>query len=1481
MATSDLCTFMQRSPGLDSATEGRICTAILNLLNDDSADVQAIAVRTLTTLYSICTPQLRTIASTLLGRLMSEEKGLRDVYANGLKKLLAVLATLDQRALDQQPQLQMQVVSVCIDPLLRGAVVKKSNSSSSNNTNSSSKHDHVAVYSLEVLSELMLHFGSCELVMAQGERIVGILLGVLKDGQPDLVKRAIPCLGRTTAHLSVQLVERTVETLAAEIRQGGSNSPIYVRTLSSLTQHCGRSLRSKSGLILEILLEFVKPNDDNSNMDGDDDDEDDDDDPLDEEQLSIQTQLRESTFTAISSLMESTPSIVMGNDNDDSNNNSRANLIKITDSISYFLKYDPNYFESDEDDDDEDDEDDNEMSDNDDDLDVDDDDELEEDDDDLDAYGVEDDDDESWKIRRAALRCATSLIQLCNYGNATTTKSSSNSATSSTATDGAAAQTLGEFLWIGGNNDTATAIATTTTTNKKKYKSLSSALLARIQNNAERESHVLLDALAAFQLLLQNTGDASTTTTTSEYMASKRGVILTTSTALLKAKAHVHGKSSVDVKVAVLAILQSLGTNNTTTTTDNDTTAEEQAALSQVMHLLEHDNKSLKHAALVYLHSLQLDQHALAAPYLLQNQHYLQKIVNLTQSTEEWYKIHALALDVLAQLCHNTRAIVDDDTISSEQQNQIAQTYYTALTPAFQQADLDTSIKTSTLLCTAALLTSSLLLDKAATATAAAALLCLSSNQVEQCVQFCCSKCQEVSVRSTALRALLSICTSEYLNFAPYFVSTLGVLADLLSREQKLSVEYIRTFKQGVLDVLLAMLQNSNNIAGIDDDDETEIMSVMDRLLGQLGEIIAPNDLHISHFGLCVTLAAMNAMKNHHHAKYNVMICKLVCRHVVSSLLALVSSPLKLITTQEAGSSSSSNHNASNTSAGSSSSNSSNLLTVVTQILCQLVICSTTTTTHEGTEEGCMSFQELYTSIHSRARECTTSSTTNGNSTASTKSTTTTTSISSSKRTLHNLAVCIASITAVSTPAQLQQVQSELLSVLESPQGGDLQLMLALLTVGELGQRVDLSKSCSAFHIGLLTRYMYGNAAGSSSASAQQYEEEIRSCAAYALGHVCVGCMGTFLPMLLEAFEAGKAAGETNDAAHAKTQYLLLSSVKEIIVYHLKAHCKDDNGGNGNDGVNALPHTLLQDIEPHLTAHLNQKEEGVRTMVAECFGALAALHPDAILAKLSELAARYGSSHDVRACWTVLNSVRCAVVNHVDGGVLGKYLPSFLALLDEQDLEVRTAGLLMVNSVVHYQPNTVTTEHDGSSIMSSQILPKLYELSKLTARREVNLGPFKEIVDDALPTRRAALSVFTTSLKNCPQVLDIPAFMPILAASLGDVQDAQLQAHQIVISVSAQHPQALLDAVDTFVEPLEKTCRKKKGAKTGAELERLLEWIKSALRTMLVLSRLEGLDSEVHRKFCDFVDRTKKNPAYANMLAQLEEENISAPASRG
>ena len=82
--------------------------------------------------------------------------------------------------------------------------------------------------------------------------------------------------------------------------------------------------------------------------------------------------------------------------------------------------------------------------------------------------------------------------------------------------------------------------------------------------------------------------------------------------------------------------------------------------------------------------------------------------------------------------------------------------------------------------------------------------------------------------------------------------------------------------------------------------------------------------------------------------------------------------------------------------------------------------------------------------------------------------------------------------------------------------------------------------------------------------------------------------------------------------------------------------------------------------------------------------------------------------------------------------------------------------------------------------------------------------------------------------------------MPILAKALGDVEDIQLQAHQIVISMCSHYPIEIVASLESFVEPLEKTLYKRMGNKKGTELERALEWIKSALRVMIIISSVDG-----------------------------------------
>jgi cullin-associated NEDD8-dissociated protein 1 len=119
----------------------------------------------------------------------------------------------------------------------------------------------------------------------------------------------------------------------------------------------------------------------------------------------------------------------------------------------------------------------------------------------------------------------------------------------------------------------------------------------------------------------------------------------------------------------------------------------------------------------------------------------------------------------------------------------------------------------------------------------------------------------------------------------------------------------------------------------------------------------------------------------------------------------------------------------------------------------------------------------------------------------------------------------------------------------------------------------------------------------------------------------------------------------------------------------------------------------------------------------------------------------------------------------------------------------------------------------------------------------IDLGPFKETIDEALPLRKSAFSIFSSCLDKSPGSINITQFMPVLASALDDVEDVQLQAHQILISLCPQYPEEIVIAIETLIEPLRKTISKKAGKSTGTELERKMEWIKSAVRVVLVLDR--------------------------------------------
>jgi cullin-associated NEDD8-dissociated protein 1 len=447
---------------------------------------------------------------------------------------------------------------------------------------------------------------------------------------------------------------------------------------------------------------------------------------------------------------------------------------------------------------------------------------------------------------------------------------------------------------------------------------------------------------------------------------------------------------------------------------------------------------------------------------------------------------------------------------------------------------------------------------------------------------------------------------------------------------------------------------------------------------------------------------------------------------------------------------------------------------------------------------------------------------------------------------LQNLAKCVATIAASTSIENKQKVLQSILTSLDGSKTPSdtvevAKVQMSLLVTGDLGRMIDLLKiNESASQLkDIYVSYFDSNS------------EELKNAAAYALGNAAVGSPETFLQSMVNELDKG-------NKNHA---YLLLSALREFIVH------RSDNGEDF-----AGMSTSLLAIIPALERYCSDNEEGVRTMVSECLGALTCQQPDIMLPKLEQWL-KACSTNDVGdnaskveesalVSWTVVSAVKVAIAGKVDASLLAVSMPSFITLVQHKDVHVRHASLLMIYSAVHHMPRAI------SPLMRDDIMSSLYELAKLKLERKVDLGPFTHTVDDALPLRKAALSIFSTCMDNIPESVDVSEFILVLVKALGDAEDIQLHAHQILIGMCNHQPAYILAALDSFVDPLEKTMNKKSGDKSGTELDRLNDWIKSALRVMVAMSKLEG--SLNSRKFSEFSDRIKCNTKFTGLLSGIE-----------
>ncbi|XP_014246740.1 cullin-associated NEDD8-dissociated protein 1 isoform X2 [Cimex lectularius] len=432
------------------------------------------------------------------------------------------------------------------------------------------------------------------------------------------------------------------------------------------------------------------------------------------------------------------------------------------------------------------------------------------------------------------------------------------------------------------------------------------------------------------------------------------------------------------------------------------------------------------------------------------------------------------------------------------------------------------------------------------------------------------------------------------------------------------------------------------------------------------------------------------------------------------------------------------------------------------------------------------------------------------------------------KQAFHSLAKCVAAVT-VPWQDEALSVVLRLLSDLQTAPGSDQQQIFALLVIGEIGRHIDLSEVENLKDI-ILTSFSHQS-------------EEVKSAASYALGSVAVGNLKQYLPFVLQEIEA-----------QPRRQYLLLHSLKEII------SCQSSSA----EGVNVLL-SYVPSIWELLFRHCECSEEGTRNVVAECLGKLTLIDPGSLLPRLQQAL----SSQSPLMRTTVLTAVKFTISDQPQtiDPLLRSSIGQFLKALEDPDLNVRRVALVAFNSAAHNKPSLVRDLLDS-------VLPQLYLETNIRKAliREVEMGPFKHIVDDGLDIRKAAFECMYTLLDACLDRLDIFDFLNHLEHGLKDHYDIKMLTYLMVARLAQLVPTAVLQRLEGLVEPLKHTCTLKvKANSVKQEYEKQDELKRSAMRAVAALLTIPDADKNPH--LSEFVTQIRNTPELQVIFDSIQKDS--------
>ncbi|KAL2269685.1 hypothetical protein VTJ83DRAFT_1869 [Remersonia thermophila] len=319
---------------------------------------------------------------------------------------------------------------------------------------------------------------------------------------------------------------------------------------------------------------------------------------------------------------------------------------------------------------------------------------------------------------------------------------------------------------------------------------------------------------------------------------------------------------------------------------------------------------------------------------------------------------------------------------------------------------------------------------------------------------------------------------------------------------------------------------------------------------------------------------------------------------------------------------------------------------------------------------------------------------------------------------------------------------------------------------------------------------------------ANEYDK-VSISAAVALGRAGAGNVKAYLPVILESMK--QKGGK---------QYLLLQSIKEVL--HQAALLSIDIG------------EFSEPIWEQILAASGTEDN--KAVCAECVGRMVIIDPKTYMPKLESL---------FRHTTPVLRAIAVQALrytlpddNEAFDAVLRSSLVDMLkTALADPEMEIRRHAMSTLTSAAHNKPELILAH-------LNQLMP--FVMNETTVKpeliREVQMGPFKHIIDDGLEVRKAAYETLYALMETAFSRVSIIDLFDRIVAGLSDDNDIRALCNLMVSKLVYLDPDETTRRLDSIAEGFRKTLSVKlKDNAVKQEIEKQAEANKAVLRLTLLL----------------------------------------------